>query len=51
MDSTTRLTVPRQDGFTDGLLSPDEFVDGPFIICLITQEPFRLVVDVLGEAE
>jgi uncharacterized delta-60 repeat protein len=46
-----RLTVPRQDGFTDGVLTPDEFMDVPFIICLTTQEPFRLVVDVLGEAE
>jgi hypothetical protein len=46
-----RLTVPRQDGFADGRLTPDEFVDVPFIICLTTQEPFRLVVDVLGEAE
>jgi uncharacterized delta-60 repeat protein len=46
-----QLTVPQQEGFTDGVLSPDEFVDVPFIICLTAQEPFRLVVDVLGEAE
>jgi hypothetical protein len=46
-----RLTVPQQDGFTDGVLTPDEFVDVPFIICLRQQQPFRLVVDVLGEAE
>jgi uncharacterized delta-60 repeat protein len=46
-----RLTVPRQDGFTDGVLSPDEFVDVPLIICVRSQESFRLVVDVLGDAE
>jgi hypothetical protein len=46
-----RLTVPRQDGFSDGSLTPDEFVDVPFLICLRQQQPFRLVVDVLGEAE
>ena len=46
-----RLTVPQQDGFTDGVLTPGEFMDVPFIICLRRQQPFRLVVDVLGEAE
>jgi hypothetical protein len=46
-----RLTVPRQDGFTDSLLTPDEFVDVLFIICLTAQQPFRLVVDVFGEAD
>jgi aldose sugar dehydrogenase len=46
-----RLTVPQQDGFTDGVLGPDEFVDVPFIICLTEPQPFRLEVDVLGEAE
>jgi hypothetical protein len=45
------LTVPRQDGFTEGRLTPDEFVDVPFIICLRQKRPFRLVVDVLGETE
>jgi hypothetical protein len=46
-----RLTVPQTDGFTDGVLSPDEFVDVPFIICLTERQPFMFVVDVLGEAE
>jgi hypothetical protein len=46
-----QLTVPQQDGFSDGMLTPDEVVDVPFIICLTAQEPFRLVVDVLGETE
>jgi uncharacterized delta-60 repeat protein len=46
-----RLTVPRQEGFTDGRLTPDEFVAVPLIICVTAQESFRLVVDVLGNAE
>jgi hypothetical protein len=43
-----RLTVPQQGGFTDGVLSPDEFVDVPFIICLQERQPVQFVVDVLG---
>ena len=43
-----QLTVPQQDGFTDGFLSPDEFVDVLFIICLQEKQPFSLFVDVLG---
>jgi uncharacterized delta-60 repeat protein len=46
-----RLTVPQQDGFTDGRLTPDEFVDVPFIICLTVREPFTFVVDVFGVAD
>jgi hypothetical protein len=46
-----RLTVPRQDGFAEGILTPDEFVDVPLITCVTAQQPFQLVVDVLGEAE
>jgi hypothetical protein len=46
-----RLTVPRQEGFTDGRLTPDEFVEVPFLICVTEQQPFRFVVDVLGETE
>jgi hypothetical protein len=42
------LTVPRQDGFTDGRLTPDEFVDVPLIICLTQQRRFTFVVDVFG---
>jgi hypothetical protein len=48
---STGLTVPQQDGFTDGVLSPDESVDVPFIICLTQQRRFTLVVDVFGEVE
>ena len=46
-----QLTVPQQDGFTDGVLSPDEFVDVPFIICLTQRRPFTFVVDVFGVVE
>jgi hypothetical protein len=42
--------VPQQEGFTDGVLTPDEFVHVPFIICLQEQERFIFMVDVLGLA-
>ena len=45
-----RLTVPRQDDFTDGR-SPEEFVDVPFTICLQEREPFQFFVDVLGDVD
>jgi hypothetical protein len=43
-----RLTVPRADDFTDGSLSPEEFVDVPFVICLTARQPFTVEVEVLG---
>jgi hypothetical protein len=43
-----RLPVPRQDGFSDGVLTSDEFVDVPFLICLREKSPFNFFVDVLG---
>ena len=43
-----QLTVPQQDGLTDGILSPDEFVDVSFLMCLTEREPFSFMVDVLG---
>jgi hypothetical protein len=46
-----RLTVPRQDDFTDGRLSPEEFVDVPFTICLQERVPFEFLVNVLGEVD
>ena len=46
-----RLTVPREDGFTDGVLSPEEFVDVLFRICLTQRSPFRFEVAVLGAVE
>jgi hypothetical protein len=30
----SRLMVPQQDGFSDGMLSPEGFVDVPFVTCL-----------------
>jgi uncharacterized delta-60 repeat protein len=41
-----QLTVPQQDGFADGVLSPDEFVDVPFLMCLTRRQPFTFMVDV-----
>ena len=46
-----QLTVPQEDGFADGVMSPGEFVDVPFIICLTEREPFTFEVDVLGTVE
>ena len=46
--SAAHLTVPQQDGFSEGVLSADEFVDVPFVICLTQRQPFTFVVDVLG---
>jgi hypothetical protein len=46
-----RLTVPREEGFADGVLSPEEGVDVPFIICLLERKSFRFEVAVLGVAE
>jgi hypothetical protein len=43
-----RLTIPLDDGFTDGVLSPQEFVDVPFIICLQERRRFQFLVDVFG---
>ena len=45
------LTVPRQDDFTDGVLSPEELVDVLFRICLRQRRPFQFMVDVAGEVE
>jgi hypothetical protein len=45
------LTVPRQEGFSDGVLRPDEFVDVPFIICLTARERFTFTVEVFGVVE
>jgi hypothetical protein len=43
-----RLTVPQQDAFHDGILSPKEHMDMPFVICLAERKPFRFEVDVRG---
>jgi hypothetical protein len=46
-----QLTVPPQDGFADGVLSPEEFVDVPFRLCLQEQSPFRFFMNVFGEVQ
>jgi hypothetical protein len=45
------LTVPRQEGFSDGVLSPDEVVDVPFLICVTARAPFTFVVEVFGVSD
>jgi hypothetical protein len=42
------LTVPRIGNFSDGLLSPGEFVDVPLSICLKNRRRFSFFVDVLA---
>jgi hypothetical protein len=42
------LTVPEAGSFSDGELSPGEFVDVPFVICLKNRNKFSFFVDVLG---
>jgi hypothetical protein len=42
------LMVPQADAFADGILSPEEVVDVPFVVCLQERSPFRFWVDVLG---
>jgi hypothetical protein len=42
------LTVSEQGQFADGVLSAEEFVDVPFVICLKRKVPFTFFVDVLG---
>jgi subtilisin family serine protease len=44
----SRLTVPQKDGFADGVLSPEEFVDIPFVICLTQMQPVEFFVNVSG---
>jgi hypothetical protein len=42
------LTIVKEGDFSDGLLSPGEFVDVLFSICLKNIEPFSFFLDVLG---
>jgi hypothetical protein len=42
------LTVARTGSFSDAVLSPKEFVDVPFTICLKQNKAFSFFVDVLG---
>ena len=50
-DTGALLSVPHKHDFSDGILSPDEFVDVPFQICLLQRTPFRFEVEVLRAAE
>ena len=43
-----QLIVPRVGDFKDGVLSPRESVDVPFVFCLNEKEPFTFLLDVLG---
>ena len=42
------LTVPKANGYSDGLLSPGEAVIVPFSLCLKTKTSFSFYVDVWG---
>jgi photosystem II stability/assembly factor-like uncharacterized protein len=44
----SRLTVPKKNDFADGTLSPGEFVDVSFAICLKEIKAFEFLVDILG---
>ena len=43
-----RLTVPKVGNFSDGVLSPGEVANVPFVICLRDKRRFTFFVDVLG---
>jgi hypothetical protein len=43
--------VPQENGYSDGALTPGEYVDVPFDICLKKKKAFRFFVDVLGVTE
>jgi Tol biopolymer transport system component len=42
------MTVPKVGQYADGVLSPNEFVQVPFILCLKTRQQFQFFVDVFG---
>jgi PQQ-like domain len=44
-----RFPVSRTDDYADGILSPGEYVDVPFTVCLQDKSPFRFFVNVLGD--
>jgi hypothetical protein len=43
-----RVAVPLQGGVADGLLSANEAVEVPLVVCLRQKTPFQFFVDVLG---
>jgi len=47
----SRLTIPKKNDFADGTLSPAEFVDVPFVLCLKQIQPFEFSVNILGVAD
>ncbi|MCP5002462.1 MAG: S8 family serine peptidase, partial [Planctomycetes bacterium] len=46
----SRMTIPEADSYLDGALSPGEYVDVTFEICLSEWEQFSFKVNVLGES-
>jgi hypothetical protein len=42
------LTVPKQDDYSDGILSRMDSVRFPMVICYTQRKPFRLSVDILA---
>jgi photosystem II stability/assembly factor-like uncharacterized protein len=44
----SRLTIAKKNDFADGTLSPGEFVDVSFAICLKEIKAFEFLVDILG---
>ncbi len=44
----SRLTIPKTGDYSDGVLTPGEYVDINFIICLSEWKQFSFLVDVLG---
>jgi hypothetical protein len=45
------LTIPEMNELADRVLSPEESISVPFAICLTTQTPFLLLVDIIGVVE
>ena len=46
----SELTIPKRDGFADGILGPQESVGVSLVICLKQRQPFEFFVDVLAKA-
>ena len=42
------MEIPQVGQYADGLLSADETVDVPFVVCLKTRQSFQFFVDVFG---
>ncbi len=46
-----RFAVLNSDDYYDHILSPNEYLDVPFTICLNNRDPFSFFVDVYGKSE